>query len=114
MKRLAAAALLLMLLASCDFHGQMDQKFGDQHFKTVIALIELHHLRYGSYPETLEDLTHTGEWDQIAINAVRYKRLEDGYELDIAQGWVGEPKLAYPADFWTNLGIRKTNVGRKP
>jgi hypothetical protein len=45
----------------------LDQKFGDQHLKTAVALIELHKVRYGEYPETLDDLRYTGEWDAIAL-----------------------------------------------
>ena len=29
---------------------QANQKFGDQHFKTAISLIELHKIREGEYP----------------------------------------------------------------
>ena len=47
----------------------LDRKFGDQHLKTAVALIELHKVRYGEYPETLDDLTYTGEWDPSSWRA---------------------------------------------
>ena len=49
----------------CDFQQQADAKFGDQHFKTAIALIELHKARNGQYPESLKALQFTGDWDAL-------------------------------------------------
>jgi len=49
-----------------------DNMFGDQHLKTSVALIELHRVRYGKYPDLLSDLKFTGQWDQIALQSVRY------------------------------------------
>ncbi len=43
---------LLTALAGCGLQEQADAKFGDQHFKTVIALVELQKLRTGAYPTT--------------------------------------------------------------
>lgn len=116
--QLAVAVLMTVglacLLSSCNFQAQADAKFGDQHFKTAIALIELYRLRHGVYPDTLGDITFAGEWDAIAFSSVHYQRLNRGYELDVARGWVGQPQLSYPPEFWKNLGIVKTNVGGKP
>ena len=104
----------LALAMGCAFKQEADAKFGDQHFKTAIALIELHKLRHGSYPEQLQDLTFTGDWDAIALNSVSYHRVGDGYELDIARGWVGQPTLSYPPEFWKGLGLVASNVGGAP
>jgi len=105
---------LILVCASCGgFRQQADSQFGDQNFKSAIALIELHKVRFGTYPKDLTELTFTGSWDQIWMSAVKYTKLEDGYELDLVRGWVGTPELEYPADFWQGLGIRKTNVRRK-
>src|SRR5215472_6170051 len=49
-----------------------DNMFGDQHLKTVVALLELHKVRYGKYPDTLRDLKFTGQWDQLALQSVAY------------------------------------------
>jgi hypothetical protein len=109
---LAAAAALV--LASCSLKKEADNKFGDQHFKTAISLVELHKLRYGSYPASLAELKHTGEWDGLALGSVAYRRLPDGYALDLVRGWVGKPQLSYPPDFWQGLGLRESNVRKAP
>jgi hypothetical protein len=114
MRQLFLVLLLVTSVTSCSFQEQANAKFGDQHFKTAIALIELYHLRHGIYPDSLRDLTFTGDWDQIALQSVHYARLDNGYELDIVNGWIGQPTLSYPAEFWTNLGLVKTNVAGKP
>jgi hypothetical protein len=103
-------AVALLSLAGCDFQKEADARFGDQHFKTAIALVELHKLRTGAYPNSLKDLQYTGDWDAIAINSVEYKKLESGYELNVTRGWVGRPTIAYPPEFWHGLGIVKSNV----
>lgn len=105
-----AVLLLSAALAACDFQKDADAKFGDQHFKTVIALVELHKVRNGSYPETLNDLQFTGEWDAIAFSGVEYKKLGAGYELNVTRGWVGQPELAYPDEFWKGIGLVKSNL----
>ena len=101
-----------LLLCACDFQKEADAKFGDQHFKTAIALVELHKTRTGAYPETLKDLKFAGEWDAIALHGVEYRRLEAGYELNLTRGWVGKPELSYPQEFWNGLGLVKSNVKR--
>ncbi len=113
---------MLLALAGCDtwksFQKQNDATFGDQNFKSAIALIELHKTRNGKYPESLQDLQFLGQWDAIWINAVQYKKVDRGYELNLVRGWVGEPELNYPPEFWKGLGIAATNVkggpSRKP
>lgn len=120
MRRSAHCRYLLLvvlgsLVAGCGrFAGHVDAQFGDQDFKTAIALVELYHVRHGVYPASLSDLDFTGDWDPIAINSVAYHRLPDGYELDITRGWTGKPTLAYPPAFWHGLGLRRTNVGHLP
>jgi ABC-type siderophore export system fused ATPase/permease subunit len=77
---------------------------------SALALIELHKIRFGEYPASLKDLKFLGEWDQIALNSVAYKRLENGYELNVVRGWVGRPELNYPAEFWRGLGLVRSNM----
>ena len=101
----------VLVLAGCGLTGDMDAKFGDQHFKTAISLIELHKIRNGVYPESLKDLKFTGDWDAIATGSVEYHRLGTGYELNIARGWVAKPEMSYPPAFWRGLGLVKSNVG---
>ena len=110
MRFLLAVVVAAALLAGCDFQKQADAKFGDQHFKTVIALVELHKVRTGAYPDSLKDLKFTGEWDAIALGAVEYRRLELGYELNVTRGWVAQPELSYPKEFWHGLGVVKSNL----
>jgi hypothetical protein len=101
-------------LNSCvldNLRDKANEQFGDQHFKTAIALIELHKIREGTYPETLDSLKFAGEWDAIALGSVNYTKLEEGYELDLKNGWIGKPKsLEYPDEFWRGLGLKKTNL----
>jgi hypothetical protein len=101
--------IFLCLVPGCDFKKRADQEFGDQHFKTAIALIELHKTRYGEYPDTLDDLKFIGQWDRIALASVEYERLGDGYSLNLSRGWLGKPTLEYPEEFWQGLGIRASN-----
>jgi len=110
MVRTLCLACLAFLLASCQLQKEADAKFGDQHFKTVIALVELHKIRYGAYPETLKDLKFLGDWDAIAISSVEYRRLANGYELNLTRGWVGKPEVTYPAEFWQGIGLVASNV----
>ena len=114
-KRIPLSLIVTLLclaaaLSACSFKKEADQKFGDQHFKTAISLIELHKVRFGEYPATLKDLKFTGEWDQIALINVEYKRVGNGYELNLMRGWVGRPELNYPDEFWKGLGLVKSNV----
>jgi hypothetical protein len=102
--------LVLITVTGCDFKKEADAKFGDQHFKTVIALVELHKVRSGTYPNTLKDMPFTGDWDAIAMSSVEYKKLETGYALNVALGWIGKPQLTYPKEFWQGLGLVKSNL----
>ncbi len=111
MKRKLAIILLPALLGSCALEEFANQTFGDQHIKTSIALIELHKVRYGQYPEDLDDLKHLGGWDQLHLKNVEYRRLGDGYELNLTGGWSRAPsELEYPPDFWQGLGLVRSNL----
>ena len=94
--RLIGKLIAFVVGQACWFKDQADAQFGDQHFKTAIALIELYHVRHGSYPDSLAQLDFTGSWDQVAISSVAYRRLPSGYELDLTRGWIGRaPLLAF-------------------
>lgn len=102
-----------LLLSQCNFdlREEANKKFGDQHFKTGIALIELHKIRFGEYPETLDSIKYTGEWDKIIWSSVKYQKLDSGYTLDLTNGWIGKPNtLEYPDDFWKGLGLVRSNM----
>jgi hypothetical protein len=84
----------------------------DQNFKKAIALIELHNIRFGDYPESLQEESFKefmGDWDKFIYNAVIYSRLEGGYELNLNSQ--ESLQLEYPQAFWNGLGLIKTNVG---
>jgi hypothetical protein len=80
--------------------------FGDQHLKTTVALIELHKVRYGKYPDSLSDLKFTGQWDQIALQSVTYYPNADrtAYYVEVERGWAGKPNLEMPDGFWKGTG----------
>src|SRR6266403_3451922 len=83
-----------------------DNLFGDQHLKTTVALIELHKVRFGKYPGSLSDLKFTGQWDQIALQSVRYYPNADrtAYYIEVETGWIGKPDLKMPDEFWRGTG----------
>jgi hypothetical protein len=93
--------------------GREHPDTADQRFKTAIALVELHHLRFGSYPDSFDDLEFLGAQDRhTLLKGLRYEKLPDGYGLDIVSGKDQKPRVTYPPDFWRGLGIRRTNVDR--
>lgn len=83
-----------------------DKMFGEQHLKTAVALIELHKVRYGKYPDNLRHLKFTGQWDQIALQSVAYFPNADSshYYVEVQRGWVGRPNLQMPDEFWRGTG----------
>ena len=68
----AAGATAIYLLLRSGITRPIDNKFGDQHLKTTVALVELHKTRFGQYPEQLSDLRFTGDWDAIALHRTEY------------------------------------------
>ena len=84
----------------------MDRQFGDQHLKTSVALLELHKVRFGQYPDSLADLEYIGDWDLIALRSVAYYPSEDrqSYYVEVVRGWVGKPSLSLPDGFWQGTG----------
>ena len=84
----------------------VENSLAEQHLKTVVALVELHKLRYNSYPQSLTDLKFVSEWDQLALKRVKYSLRNDGanYHLESKPGFKGQPKLDIPAEFWEGTG----------
>ena len=111
MKRMKIVALIpfiLLLLFSC---AESDKTFGDEYFKRSIALIELYKIRNNVYPDNLSQIEYCGGYEYMAFEAVKYKKLLNGYELDLVKGWMGFPKdLSYPKEFWQGLGCVKSNL----
>ena len=77
---------------------------------SAISIIELHKLRNGQYPESLEELEFLGDWDGIWLSAVSYEKNNEGYNLFLERGWAGKPILEFPSKFKQGLGIKDTNV----
>jgi len=102
---LAGYWLIHSILASGITKGP-DNLFGDQHLKTAVALIELHKVRYGKYPNTLRDLKFIGEWDKAALLRVSYFPNTDRtkYYVEVQLGWMGKPSLQMPEEFWQGTG----------
>jgi hypothetical protein len=98
--------LLIHYVTASGITRPFDNMFGDQHLKTTVALVELHKVRYGRYPQSLRELRFTGEWDQIALNSVRYHAAADGsaYFIEVQRGWIGKPSLEMPPEFWKGTG----------
>lgn len=103
---IAVIALAIFLIVKSGVTSGPDKMFGDQHLKTAVALIELHKVRYGAYPESLDDLKFVGDWDGIALNSVRYRANAErsAYYVEVIRGWVGKPDLRMPAEFWQGTG----------
>jgi hypothetical protein len=81
------AFLIRSVIASGITKGP-DNMFGDQNLRTAVALIELHKVRYGNYPDSLQDLRFLGQWDQIALNSVSYYPNENhsAYYIEVERG----------------------------
>lgn len=110
-KRILIIFSALWLLSACEFPvPHADKTFGTQNFVSAVSLIELHKVRNGVYPDSLDDLEFLGAWDAIWLNSVRYEKQLDGYDLFVERGWVNEPNLSFPITFKKGLGIKDTNV----
>jgi hypothetical protein len=106
-------AMIFTMCSGCDMSSLApgaDEKFGDQNFKSAVAMIELHRARNGEYPASLSELEYLGDWDAIWLSSVKYEKVENGYNLFVTRGWMGEPKLELPGAYKRGLGIRDTNV----
>jgi len=102
---IAFVLVLRSILASGITSGP-DNLFGDQNLKTTVALIELHKVRYGKYPDTLRDIKFTGQWDLMHLQSVAYypNPQRTRYYVEVQRGWVGKPNLEMPAEFWQGTG----------
>jgi hypothetical protein len=99
--------LVIHYITASGITRPIDNMFGDQHLKTVVALVELHKTRYGRYPQTLRELKFTGEWDQLPIGVVSYHANPEGtaYYVEVQRGWAGKPLLHMPPEFWQGTGF---------
>ena len=93
--------------------GFPDKDFADQDYKDAVAQIELYKLRYDEYPDSLDDLTFVGQWDGGYLRTCDYKRLNEGYELNVVASDSVVEGLQYPKEFYQGLGLVKSNVMEK-
>ena len=96
---------------------QAQEMFADQEFKKAIGIIELHKLRNGQYPISLQELKFLGPMDSTIFQFVEYKRMDTVYELNVKSAYptltgkrVQQIQLKYPKLFWKGLGCRKSNA----
>lgn len=103
---LIAGTFLIRFILASGITAGPDNMFGDQNLKTAVALIELHKMRNGKYPDVLSDLKFTGQWDQMALDSVSYypNAERTAYYIEVERGWVGKPTLKMPAEFWKGTG----------
>ena len=87
----------------------LDNQWGDQWLKSAVANIELHKLRYGKYPRTLQDLRYLGPMDLSLLYNIDYFPNDEltAYYLEVRVGFFGKPHLEYPEEFWMGTGFRK-------
>jgi hypothetical protein len=98
--------LIIHYVTASGITRPFDDKFGDQHLKTTVALLELHKIRFGHYPKSLRDIRFNGDWDQLWLDGMRYVVSPDGtkYCVEVERGWIGKPVLSYPMEFWQGTG----------
>jgi len=103
----AIGVTVIVAVARSGITRPIDNMFGDQHLKTVVALVELHKVRFGEYPRTLSDLRFTGEWDAIHIQSVSYCAADDrrSYYVGVTRGWAFKPDATQSPDFWRGTGF---------
>jgi len=103
---LSVAYFLFSPFCNSSLRNRIETEFGDQAIKTALALIELHKVRYGTYPDTLRDLRFLGGWDQGIQYKVKYCPSADRtrYYIELERGWLAKPDLQMPEGFWTGTG----------
>jgi hypothetical protein len=103
-----AAVVAFVLVLRSGVTRPMDNLFGDQSLKSIVALIELHKVRHGEYPGALSELEFLGQWDRMPIEAASYCAADDrqSYYVEIRRGWMGRPDLKMPPEFWRGTGFR--------
>ena len=92
------------------------QMMADWEFKKAIAQIELHKVRYGSYPNSLSELKFISPMDSSMVVYIDYTSYDSMYELNLKkeyfsfEGDIERVDLKYPAEFWKGLGCFRSNL----
>ncbi len=107
---IAVLIFIIYRVVGSGITGPLDNKFGDQHLKTVVSLLEMHKLRNGIYPDSLSDLKYIGDWDMLGIQNVDYfvNCEHTKYYVEVSRGWVAKPNLVMDSGFWQGTGYSET------
>lgn len=126
LQKIAAFVAVVVLCTGCftdDVKKKMDSAikqsqdmFADQQFKAALYNIEMHKLRFGSYPDSLRQLRFLS-MDSSSIMAMDYQKLDSGYALNFTGKYASlsgqtdvTVSLNYPDEFWQGLGCKKSNM----
>lgn len=98
--------------------AKMQQMMADQEFKRAIAHIELHKIRNGHYPSTLDSLEFINPMDSPFLSHVEYLPMDSVYGLNLTHPVVNMKKSSsqppmkanYPDKFWQGLGCVQSNM----
>jgi hypothetical protein len=90
--------------------GVMDKQMGmmaELPVRLAAGQLELHRLRCGRYPPTLDDIEYLDEWHRGMLMMVRYRTNSEGTAYYIESlGMLGRPvELDLPEGFWHGTGF---------
>ena len=107
---LSSSGLLFFLRPEDRVDHANSSAFGEQHLKTSVALIELHKVLYGKYPESIDDLKFIGEWDKIVLSSVTYHPSVylKPYYVEVELGWMGNLILKYRRSSGRERGMMRS------
>lgn len=95
----------------------VQQTMADMEFKKALAQIEMHKLRNGHYPDSLQQIRFLSAMDSTMYQYVSYMRIDSGYELNCIMQFPSfddkgtvKINLHYPAEFWQGLGCVRSNA----
>ena len=129
LSKVYALVALIILCTGCftdDVKKKMDSAIkqsqdmmADQQFKAALYNIEMHKLRFGSYPDSLRQLKFLS-MDSLSIMGMDYRKLDTGYALNFTGKYAsisGETdvtiNLNYPDEFWQGLGCVESNMKKE-
>lgn len=93
--------------------SEASQVLEDQIVKRAVGYIEVFKLQTGRYPVSLDRITNVNVFDKADFERqILYKRLADGYRLDLIQGFKGTKQVAlsYSQDYWKGTGFKESNI----
>jgi len=87
---------------------KLQADMADQRFRTAVALIELHRVQSGKYPDSLRQIRFVGMRGRETLSSVKYVPSADrtGYFVESSTGWGGNATAEMPEGFWKGLGYQ--------